>query len=97
MTTMDFTYQAHGLTIWSDVELALPAGDGGVPDLVLRRGSDRAVPRAELDRLHPQYTKAPANMIVTQADFRKISLGFRTWRGPHLPPGRPGPGPRRSR
>src|SRR3954453_20952611 len=36
----------------------------------------------ELDRLHPQYTKAPANMIVTQADFRKISLGLRTIRGP---------------
>src|SRR3954468_15096931 len=36
----------------------------------------------ELERLHPQYTKAPANMIVTQADFRKISLGLRTWRGP---------------
>lgn len=37
---------------------------------------------AELARLHPQYTKAPANMIVTQADFRKISLGLRTLRGP---------------
>ncbi|WP_121251176.1 3-oxosteroid 1-dehydrogenase [Nocardioides ferulae] len=36
----------------------------------------------ELDRLHPQYTKAPANLIVTQADFRKISLGLRTVRGP---------------
>ena len=36
----------------------------------------------ELARLHPQYTKAPANMIVTQADFRKISLGLRTLRGP---------------
>jgi 3-oxosteroid 1-dehydrogenase len=36
----------------------------------------------ELKRLHPQYTKAPANMIVTQADFRKISLGLRTLRGP---------------
>ncbi|HTW14455.1 MAG TPA: 3-oxosteroid 1-dehydrogenase [Nocardioides sp.] len=36
----------------------------------------------ELDRLHPPYTKAPANMIVTQADFRKISLGMRTLRGP---------------
>ncbi|MEQ6900706.1 3-oxosteroid 1-dehydrogenase [Nocardioides sp. YIM 152588] len=36
----------------------------------------------ELDRLHPAYTKAPANMIVTQADFRKISLGLRTVRGP---------------
>ncbi len=36
----------------------------------------------ELARLHPPYTKAPANLIVTQADFRKISLGMRTWRGP---------------
>ncbi len=36
----------------------------------------------ELDRLHPQYTKAPANLIVTQEDFRKISLGLRTIRGP---------------
>jgi 3-oxosteroid 1-dehydrogenase len=37
---------------------------------------------AELDHLHPPYTKAPANMIVTQADFRKISLGMRTLKGP---------------
>lgn len=36
----------------------------------------------ELDRLHPPYSKAPANLIVTQADFRKISLGLRTVRGP---------------
>lgn len=36
----------------------------------------------ELERLHPQYTKAPANMIVTQADFRKISLGLRRVSGP---------------
>lgn len=36
----------------------------------------------ELARLHPQYTKAPANMIVTQAMFRKISLGLRTLGGP---------------
>ena len=34
----------------------------------------------ELDRLHPPYTKAPANLIVTQADYRKISLGMRTIR-----------------
>ena len=32
----------------------------------------------ELEHLHPPYTKAPANLIVTQADFRKISLGLRT-------------------
>ena len=36
----------------------------------------------ELGRLHPPYTKAPANLIVTQADFRKISLGLRTIKGP---------------
>ncbi|MCW2798869.1 MAG: 3-oxosteroid 1-dehydrogenase [Aeromicrobium sp.] len=36
----------------------------------------------ELDHLHPPYAKAPANLIVTQADFRKISLGLRTLRGP---------------
>ena len=36
----------------------------------------------ELERLHPPYAKAPANLIVTQADFRKISLGLRTIRGP---------------
>jgi 3-oxosteroid 1-dehydrogenase len=36
----------------------------------------------ELERLHPPYGKAPANLIVTQADYRKISLGLRTLRGP---------------
>ena len=36
----------------------------------------------ELDHLHPPYAKAPANLIVTQADFRKISLGLRSIRGP---------------
>jgi 3-oxosteroid 1-dehydrogenase len=37
---------------------------------------------AELERLHPPYGKAPANLIITQADFRKISLGMRSFRGP---------------
>jgi 3-oxosteroid 1-dehydrogenase len=36
----------------------------------------------ELAHLHPAYAKAPANLIVTQADFRTISLGLRTLRGP---------------
>jgi 3-oxosteroid 1-dehydrogenase len=36
----------------------------------------------ELEHLHPPYGKAPANLIVTQADYRKISLGLRTLRGP---------------
>ena len=42
----------------------------------------RSLGDEELGRLHPAYTKAPANLIVTQADFRKISLGLRTLRGP---------------
>ena len=42
----------------------------------------RASSATSWQRLHPQYTKAPANLIVTQADFRKISLGLRTVRGP---------------
>lgn len=37
---------------------------------------------SELDRLHPPYAKAPANMVVTQANFRWLSLGMRTLRGP---------------
>ena len=36
----------------------------------------------ELSHLHPPYTKAPANLVVTQANFRWISLGMRTLRGP---------------
>lgn len=36
----------------------------------------------ELSRLHPPYAKAPANMVVTQADFRKMAIGFRTLKGP---------------
>lgn len=36
----------------------------------------------ELKRLHPPYTKAPANMVVLQANYRWISLGMRTLRGP---------------
>jgi 3-oxosteroid 1-dehydrogenase len=36
----------------------------------------------ELRRLTPPYTRAPANLVVMQADFRKISLGARTIRGP---------------
>src|SRR5690349_647776 len=36
----------------------------------------------ELERLTPAYTKAPANLVVMQADFRKISLGMRTLKAP---------------
>ncbi|MDT0201597.1 3-oxosteroid 1-dehydrogenase [Nocardioides sp. AE5] len=36
----------------------------------------------ELERLTPSYTKAPAGMVVTQKDYRHISLGMRTLRGP---------------
>ena len=65
---MDFTYQAHGLTVWSDVELALPAGDGGVPDLVLRRGADREVPRAGLPgRCLAELAKQDGRVFYTLA------------------------------
>src|SRR6478672_1653794 len=36
----------------------------------------------EIQHLHPPYSKAPANMVVTQANFRWLSLGVRTVRGP---------------
>ncbi|GAB3583510.1 hypothetical protein GCM10027445_58380 [Amycolatopsis endophytica] len=65
---MDFTYQAHGLTIWSDVELALPQGDGGEPDLVLRRGADRAVPDSALaGRRRAELAKADGRVFFTLA------------------------------
>jgi 3-oxosteroid 1-dehydrogenase len=31
---------------------------------------------------HPQYAKAPLNVVVKQSDFRWLSTGLRTWRGP---------------
>jgi 3-oxosteroid 1-dehydrogenase len=46
------------------------------------RPLDGRIIGAELDRLFPSYTKAPAGLVVTQADFRKISLGMRTVKGP---------------
>jgi 3-oxosteroid 1-dehydrogenase len=36
----------------------------------------------ELSRLHPPYAKAPAGMVVTQADYRWMSLAMRTLKGP---------------
>src|SRR3954451_5835737 len=36
----------------------------------------------ELDRLHPQYTNAPDNLIVTHAEHPQLSLGLRSMRGP---------------
>lgn len=61
-----------------------PEADGGRPSgrSVEPMPMDARFLGAELERLHPRYTKAPANLIVTQADFRKISLGMRTIRGP---------------
>ncbi|WP_300677649.1 3-oxosteroid 1-dehydrogenase [Nocardioides sp.] len=43
---------------------------------------DARIIGAELTHLHPPYAKAPANMVVTQADFRKMATGFRTLKGP---------------
>src|SRR3954452_19355565 len=76
-TPVRFTWVPH----YSDY---LPERPGG-------RASGRSVEPVPLDarflgdelkRLTPPYTKAPANMVVMQADFRKISLGMRTIRGP---------------
>jgi 3-oxosteroid 1-dehydrogenase len=36
----------------------------------------------ELARLHPPYAKAPAGMVVTQANYRWMSLAMRTIKGP---------------
>jgi 3-oxosteroid 1-dehydrogenase len=36
----------------------------------------------ELSRLHPPYAKAPAGMVVTQANYRWMSLAMRTFKGP---------------
>ena len=62
----------------------LPEQPGGRPGgrTVEPRPMDGRFLGDELQRLHPPYAKAPANLIVTQADFRKISLGLRTIRGP---------------
>ncbi|NLG48038.1 3-oxosteroid 1-dehydrogenase [Gordonia sp. (in: high G+C Gram-positive bacteria)] len=36
----------------------------------------------DLATLHPQYTKAPLNMVVLQSDYRWLNTGMRHWRGP---------------
>ena len=36
----------------------------------------------DLATLHPQYTKAPLNMVVLQSDYRWLNTGLRHWRGP---------------
>lgn len=72
------------LTWVPDYSDYLPEQPGGRPKgrSVEPVPMDGRILGAELDRLHPPYAKAPANLIVTQADFRKISLGLRTIRGP---------------
>ncbi|AVL99605.1 3-oxosteroid 1-dehydrogenase [Gordonia iterans] len=35
----------------------------------------------DLATLHPQYTKAPLNMVVMQSDYRWLNTGLRHWRG----------------
>jgi len=76
-TPVDFKWVPH----YSDY---LPEQPGGRSEgrSVEPKALDGRIIGAELERLHPPYTKAPANLIVTQADFRKISLGLRTLRGP---------------
>lgn len=46
---MEHRYYAHGLVICSEVELGLPAGEpaAAAPDLILRWGAEREVPRED--------------------------------------------------
>ena len=92
------TFLRRGPEVLSFVEELTPVRFKWVPDYADYhpeapggRGAGRSVEPVPLDarvigpelgRLHPPYTKSPANMVVTQADFRKISLGMRTIRGP---------------
>ena len=61
-----------------------PEADGGRPGgrSVEPVPIDGRVLGEELDRLHPPYSKAPANLVVTQANYRWLSLGLRTAKGP---------------
>ena len=61
-----------------------PEADGGRPGgrSVEPVPLDGRVLGEELERLHPPYTKAPANLVVTQANYRWLSLGLRTAKGP---------------
>ncbi|MFD3425096.1 3-oxosteroid 1-dehydrogenase [Nocardia fluminea] len=43
---------------------------------------DARVLGAELATLEPDYSKAPRNFVLTQADFRQIHLGWRNLRAP---------------
>ncbi|MGH3351262.1 MAG: 3-oxosteroid 1-dehydrogenase [Nocardioides sp.] len=92
------TFLARGPEVLSFVTGSTPTRFRWVPDYADYhpeapggRGAGRSVEPVPLDarvigeelkRLHPPYTKSPANMVVTQADFRKISLGMRTLKGP---------------
>lgn len=42
----------------------------------------RALADGDLATLHPPYMKAPLNVVVKQSDYRWLSTGLRTWRGP---------------
>ncbi|WP_324189339.1 3-oxosteroid 1-dehydrogenase [Nocardia otitidiscaviarum] len=37
---------------------------------------------ADAATMHPPYSAAPTNLVVKQSEYRWISLGLRTWRGP---------------
>ncbi|MET4610259.1 3-oxosteroid 1-dehydrogenase [Rhodococcus sp. PvR044] len=42
----------------------------------------RALADEDLATLHPPYMKAPLNVVVQQSDYRWLSTGLRSWRGP---------------
>jgi 3-oxosteroid 1-dehydrogenase len=66
---------------YSDYYPEAPGGRAGGRS-VEPRPLDGRIIGDELARLHPPYAKAPAGMVVTQADYRWMSLAMRTMRGP---------------
>jgi 3-oxosteroid 1-dehydrogenase len=66
---------------YSDYYPEAPGGRAGGRS-VEPRPLDGRIIGDELARLHPPYAKAPAGMVVTQVDYRWMSLAMRTMRGP---------------
>lgn len=66
---------------YSDYYPEAPGGRLGGRSIEPRPFDARAL-GADLDTLHPQYTKAPLNMVVLQSDYRWLNTGLRHWRGP---------------
>ena len=73
----DFVWVPH----YSDYYPEAPGGRAGGRS-VEPRAIDGRVIGDELARLHPPYMAAPVGMVVSQANYRWLSLAMRTVRGP---------------